>query len=412
MDCPRDGAPLTTMRVGVTSLARCPTCRGVAGSRVALESLVQAPIVSRASQLSIAGLGEGHALRCPACAGALEPEESRDAPGDEILACLSCGEVWLDETTLERLRTVGGERRAREQSLQGPARIEGRPITRAIAQSERPMAPSADGTPASPTPSPPTEALVERPVFSPGPLPELAVLMGSLTLAWLFAWTRLGEAVSFLVRMQFHEFGHASVAWSTGRSALPMPFGWTSWSLERSWLFLSMAFLFATLLTVWGLREKKAIAVVVAAVMFGVLAFGLVTPLAVSEPWLVAGGPIGEAMWPAVALLAFHLPMPERMRWDFFRWVLALFACVALASVVQDDLAIGRGARPLPLGSFITGREGDGDLERLMNDYGWSEQGLRTMFGSVGLAALVLGVLPHPLILGARWLRDRARQRR
>jgi hypothetical protein len=168
-----------------------------------------------------------------------------------------------------------------------------------------------------------------------------------------------------------------------------------------------MQWLFATLLAIHGVRERKPAAIATAAGLAAIFALGLVTPLDASEPWLVAGGTIGEALLPSLALLAFHAPLPARIRWDFWRWPLAIVAVVALASVVQHDLAIASGARPLPFGSFVTGREGDGDLERLVNDYGWAREGLLHLFGALGWAALALGTLPHLAISGARATRPR-----
>jgi hypothetical protein len=260
---------------------------------------------------------------------------------------------------------------------------------------------------ASATPTPAGPAHVEHPFFAPGPAVELAVLGGLLALASLFVWTRFGETVAIFVRIQFHELGHALVAWSTGRRAIPLPFGWTSGSFDRSWLLVSMQLLFATLLAVHGARERKPVAIAAAIALGAVFALGLATPLHASEPWLVAGGTIGEALLPSLALLAFHAPLPERARWDFWRWPVAIAAILALASVVQHDLAIAAGTRPMPFGSFVSGRQGDGDLERLVNDYGWARERLPHLFGALGWTALVLGTLPHLAILGMRVARDR-----
>jgi hypothetical protein len=197
------------------------------------------------------------------------------------------------------------------------------------------------------------------------------------------------------------------VAWSTGRRALPLPFGWTSWSFERSYLLVTMQILFTGLLALRGAREKKLGAILIALGLAAVLALGLTTPLEASEGWLVAGGAVGEALLPALVLVGFHAPLPERVRWDFWRWILALFAIVALASVAQHDLAIAHGAAPLPMGSFVSGRQGDGDLERLVNEYGWGEASLRPFFGALGTWSLVLGLLPHPIVLGMRAWRMR-----
>jgi len=118
---------------------------------------------------------------------------------------------------------------------------------------------------------------------------------------------------------------------------------------------------------------------------------------------------IGEALLPAIALLAFHAPLPARARWDFVRWPLAMLAILAVVSVGPHFLSIASGDAPLPMGSFVSGRQGDGDLERLIADYGWPHASLRPLFGRLGLLTLLIGLLPHPIVLGARALASRRR---
>ena len=55
-----------------------------------------------------------------------------------------------------------------------------------------------------------------------------------------------------------HELGHASVAWLSGRPALPLPFGWTNVEPDES-LILYLVILASLLaLGVTGWRERKA----------------------------------------------------------------------------------------------------------------------------------------------------------
>ena len=398
MPCPRDGAPLASIALGVETIERCTHCRGVWTRRAGLEALVGAPVVSRPAGLAIAGVGAA-AASCPTCGRHLEEEETREAPGKELLVCRDCARVFVDEDTLGVLRASRGRldvgrAREHERATQTRERDDHE-------ESASTTSPSAEGNS--------RDHDLERSVFSPGPMRELAVLAGTALLAWLFVQSMFGEAVAFFVRIQFHELGHALVAWCTGRSALPLPFGWTSWSFERSSILVAMELLFAVLLATWGVREKKPMAVVVAIAMGCVFTLGLATPLEGSEPWLVAGGMIGEALLPAIALLVFHVPLPSRVRWDFFRWPLAMLAILAVVSVGPHFLSIASGDAPLPMGSFVSGREGDGDLERLIADYAWPRASLQPFFGRLGLLTLLIGLLPHPIVLGARALVSRRR---
>lgn len=181
--------------------------------------------------------------------------------------------------------------------------------------------------------------------------------------------------------------------------ALPLPCGLTFWSFERSPILVAAEVLLPILLAFHGVRTRNLLAVVAAAVGVLTVAVGLWTPLEASESWLVAGGCVGEIVLPALAAAAFHLPLPAKLRWDFWRWLVMAVALFALASVARAWWEIEAGTRPLPFGSFLSGRDsGDGDLDRLIRDHGWTEAGLRSFYGglartaSVGLVALHLAV--------------------
>ncbi len=406
MRCPRDGTPLEPLEAGAHALARCPTCRGVLGDRPAIEWLVGASLVSRATSLSLGGLEGASTPRCPRCGGALESVESRGARGREHLACAACGALFLDAETLDGLRAsakVSSERPSR-----APAPRERGPIEKS-ARSGALVRPREERAQAESTSEP--TGIEGGSVFAPGPLRELALLALMLGLAWLVGRTTFGENLAFIAHLQFHEIGHALVAWSTGRSALPLPFGFTPWSTERSVLLVSMELLFVGLLVVYGVRERRPLAIGLAALFALVLAIGLRASAEAAEPWILVGGFAGEALLAALAMLAFHARLPSRTRWDFFRWPLALFASIVVATAVPRYLAIGRGDEPLPHGSFVSSQESDGDLERLIAEHGYSEAQLRRAFGDVGLLALFFGIASHPIVLGGRALLARRARR-
>jgi hypothetical protein len=239
------------------------------------------------------------------------------------------------------------------------------------------------------------------------PRVELAVLPGLFALCWAFASTAFGEILSFVPRLQCHELGHALAAWWSGRRALPLPIGFTAWSEERSSLLVGMQVLFVALLALHGVRERKALPVAIAVALGLAVGVGVTTPLAVSEGWVIAAGQIGETLLPAVFVAAFHLPLPRRLRWDFWRWLVALVALFALASAVRSGWQIADGERPLPWGALL-GNESDGDLNRLVGEHGWTEPGLRRMFGVLPGLALVIAFGTHFAIGGLRVWRERA----
>ncbi|MGB7564387.1 MAG: M50 family metallopeptidase, partial [Prochlorococcaceae cyanobacterium] len=83
-----------------------------------------------------------------------------------------------------------------------------------------------------------------------------------LPAATLFALGVQGVAplsnLLFGVRIWFHEFGHALVAWLSGRRALPLPIGWTSTSQKRSPVVMVLVLFLELVLLTMAWRERKA----------------------------------------------------------------------------------------------------------------------------------------------------------
>jgi hypothetical protein len=107
---------------------------------------------------------------------------------------------------------------------------------------------------------------------------------------------------------------------------------------------------------------------------------------------MLAGGIAGEFILPCVVLVAFFFPLPDRLRWDFFRFVLLLPAAGTWVASTRLWLDVSRGLRPLPMGSIlgVTG-DGSGDLDRLISEHGFSPASITHLYLSLaGLTATVL----------------------
>jgi hypothetical protein len=361
--------------------------------RPVLEAAAGGPLLTRAASLELAdespldvpalALEEG--VRCLECRARLRSEESRAAVGQEILVCGGCGRVWLDGPVLAAISAHHGREteRARNRAVE---------LERRLDEALR----TAAGEP---------DLLASSTFVVPARL-ELAALPAAFALAWALVSTPFGELVSYIPRLQFHELGHAMAAWWSGRRALPLPIGFTVWSEERSWLLISLQALFTGLLALHGVRERALLPVVFAVVFAVLIAAGLATPLERSEPWVIAAGQIGETLLPSLVVAAFHLPLPRRLRWDFWRWVFGLVALFTLASVIRSGWQIAAGSRPLPYGSFL-GDRSDGDLNRLIDEHGWTVEGLRSLFGRLATAALGIAFGTHFAVAGRRWWRER-----
>jgi hypothetical protein len=236
---------------------------------------------------------------------------------------------------------------------------------------------------------------------------DLLALPVALIVALALSATSFGRMLAVLVQIQFHELGHALVAWLSSRAALPLPFGFTFWRQERS-TFTGLCVLFLLgLMFVKSDREGRWFGVLLSASL--IVAWVMLTFVVAherSEMWIIAGGVAGEFVLSALAMLAFSFPLPDRLRWDFFRLLILPLAAFAWVSSARLWIGVARGTRALPLGSFL-GSAGDlsGDLDRLIHDYGFRPDGLTR--GYVWLSALSgLVVLGSHSFFALRALRD------
>ncbi|KAM3100618.1 hypothetical protein ACKFKF_11355 [Phormidesmis sp. 146-12] len=223
--------------------------------------------------------------------------------------------------------------------------------------------------------------------------------LAAFPIAFLFALvTNIGSfKLLFLsTHIWIHECGHATVAWLAGHQATPLPFGWTNVGEERS-LFVYFGILVLFSLLFWtGLRERKRW-VMGLAIALTLLQFYCtwIMPIDTYEMWLSFGGIGGEFYLSTLLMISFYFPLPEKWRWDFWRYpVLLLTANTFWASFWQwHQIKTGEGS--IPWGSLFGG-EGDagGDMNQLSLTYDWSDQqiiGAYTLLGN-GCLLILIGI--------------------
>jgi Zn-finger nucleic acid-binding protein len=387
--CP--GGPLTLVEAtpGV-EVELCRACRGM---------LVDAPVL-----VSLAGLNDSMGLDVEA---ATEPRgggatlgpclrcnthnwQTRAVPGAAgagLLWCGTCSMVWLLAGELERLREwVIAERwRARAGASLGPAggAAPGAsvpvPSDAGEGDRERPRAPDAAQGPASIEPA-------DRISFEHGLGNVLGAPLG-LGLGLLFCSTAAGRFFGALVGMPFHELGHALASWLSSRFAVPLPF-FTVWHEEQSVPFgLGVA-----AVLVWlgwhSWHERRRFGLVLALCLL-VLQVGLswFVPVRFTSMLQILSGGLGEIVLGALVLIAFHFPLPDRLRWDFWRWPALLPASLCLAHALVLWSRAVRDVRHIPWGAAI-GSAADGDMNRLVQSFGWSPAALATFYLGAGITSL------------------------
>ena len=195
----------------------------------------------------------------------------------------------------------------------------------------------------------------------------------------------------FPLQIWVHELGHASVAWMAGHRALPLPFGWTTVSNERS-IFVYVGILFLLgLLFVSGRRERKRwpmVLAVILAVAQVAMTWGLSERA--FDLLLVFGGVGGEFYLSTVAIVGFYFKLPDRLRWDFWRFVVLFVAASTFCHAFWQWHLIDRGLQDIPWGTLLFGSgDAGGDMNRLNFDHGWSAARIISTYSRLGELCLM-----------------------
>jgi Zn-finger nucleic acid-binding protein len=291
-------------------------------------------------------------VECPTCANELSRQQVED--GVLVLACMACGGAWVEADRLARLIWKGASSPASRTA--GDARPRRR---------------------------------FDRFTFH-----DPLTLIAALPLA-----TLAGLAINstFLVgffrpfHIGIHEFGHASVAWFSGRRALPLPIGWTSWQPDRSVVvYVALLFLIGVLMfTAWKERLRGAM------VLAGALALiQFVMTWAFSqrtvELWITFGGIGGEFVISTVLIVLFYFRLPDRVRWDFWRYPILVVSASTLWENVAFWARVERGEESIPWGSILGAGDAGGDMDRLVLEHAWPSARIICSYNGLGTICLVL----------------------
>ncbi len=200
------------------------------------------------------------------------------------------------------------------------------------------------------------------------------------------------------MRIWIHEFGHAVVAWFSGRQATPLPFGWTNVNLDRSLI------VYGCFLTLWGLlfytgwKEQKRGSMVVATIAI-VLQFWMTWFLSQDkfEMWFAFGGVGGEFYLSTLLALGFYLPLPDKWRWDFWRYPALFMGASTFLNSFSFWHQIKRGVADIPWGTMLNGSgDAGGDMNQL-RDFGWSDVHIINSYLTIGQLCFLAMVVVYAL---------------
>ena len=190
----------------------------------------------------------------------------------------------------------------------------------------------------------------------------------------------------------FHEFGHAFVAWMSGRRALPLPIGWTTVESERSPVVFVLLLILALLLLIPSLRQQKRLGIVLALTLILLQLLGwFALPTSGFNSLLSWSGVAGELILPTVLIVASFYRLPRYFNWKVYRIPCQFAACVCLVRTVIFWQRVRLGLAPIPFGSIWSANHGD------MNDLiasGWSTQTIISSYTTLSwiCMAMITGI--------------------
>ena len=86
--------------------------------------------------------------------------------------------------------------------------------------------------------------------------------------------------------------------------------------------------------------------------------------------WQILSGALGELLLGAFLLVAFHFPLPDKIRWDFWRWVAIIPGALCFTHAMKLWRTVASDVSQMPWGSAL-GNDSDGDMNRLVQQFGW-----------------------------------------
>jgi Zn-finger nucleic acid-binding protein len=347
----------------------CTHCRGIFLDRHEIKELVGRGSLKKATEVVPVTLGDDLGMRCPKCVNPVMQPLRVIGADSESWQCRSCGGLWLAEGAFFAL--------AKALRTTTTAEAAARAMTSLAAPGYGPV---DDGP----------RLAHSRIRFDRG-LENVIVVPVLLAISWFLCSGPLGRLFASMVGMPFHELGHAAASWISSRIAVPLPF-FTIWYDDQSWLMGSVVAAVLGWFAFHTYREKNRFMFGVTCVMTvgWLIATFLISP-ATTLMWQIMAGGLGEIFFGSFILIAFHFPLPDRFRWDFWRYLAVIPGSICFAQALTLWRKASKDLSQMPWGSAI-GAESDGDMNRLVNHFGWNATELAEFYlgaAYVALAALV-----------------------
>lgn len=188
-----------------------------------------------------------------------------------------------------------------------------------------------------------------------------------------------------------HEFGHASVAWLSGRKAIPLPIGWTNVEHDKSILVYGGLLFLIGAMGVAGWRERRLWPMVLAAALFSAQTYMTwFLPDDRAHMWMIFGGVGGEFYIAAAMVGLFYFEFPEKFMWGGCRYVFLFVGAGSFFDSYVFWKKVKHGLEGIPYGTMINGEDdGGGDMNILKDDYHWTQHRIIATYNHLADGCLV-----------------------
>ncbi len=200
--------------------------------------------------------------------------------------------------------------------------------------------------------------------------------------------------IQFLLRginIWFHEFGHAIVAWLGGHKAIPLPFGWTNISEEKS-LFVYFGVLCLLGLLFWKGKQEQKPWVMILAVCLVIIQFVMTWLISETTFYtlLYFGGIAGEFYICTLLMVSFFFSFPKYFNWEFYRFPVVFGAAFTFWNSLWFWWQIDQGEVSIPWGTLWGGEnDAGGDMNQLV-EFGWNDQQIINTYNFLGNSCFII----------------------
>lgn len=214
---------------------------------------------------------------------------------------------------------------------------------------------------------------------------------GALALALLLYSFGPTNVLGWVIVAFLHEMGHSLFHILGSKPCLPS-FLFVTVCHRDTFSLTTFLIVFAILIGVFAFSRRHnnpklaKIATCLLLILF-VFSFALTNEMATSLG--IFGGLAGELLFGSILVLLFFANMPLRYNWKTNRYLFLIIGMYSLVNSLILWIGVGLGNTKLPYGSAWGGKDAKcGDLNRLVNELGWSETQVTWTYLSLAIACM------------------------